>query len=359
MNSCINLYNSIISKQYKHTLFLKKIYNILEKGDDILKQTSIHLKKIGSNKKQKDNIKSNYIPEQISKFISNTNCTSYEISVIVNGIKINLYFYCYEKISDKTLMFYSYYVFLTIFLLTFNIKVCNKIIDIKIFLTNFKKYKPNDYNKILGVNEVNTGYSTVGCQSKSEIVIYRKEEWFKVLIHELFHNLNLDFANLNIFESKQELYKLLGLDIKYEITETYCEIWARIINMNIAAFIKTDNFTGFKKIYEDLLKKEIFFSLLQASKILKFVRNNNKYTEDSNVYAYYVLTSAIFMNYNSFIEWCQNNNNNFFKFNNENIKQFTKLIIESLKNKKFQKLQDCLSYIETNNSLRMSFSNIL
>lgn len=359
MNSCVNLYNSIISKQYKHTEFLKKIYKILEEGDDILKQTSIILKKINVDNRQEDNIKSNYIPEHISKFIMSNRCTTYQITAIVNGIKINLYFYCYEKISDKTLLFYSYYVFLTVFLLSFNIKVCNKIINIKIFLTNFKKYKPNSYNKILGVNEVNTGYSTVGCQSNSEIVIYRKEEWFKVLIHELFHNLNLDFANLNISESKQELYKLLGLDIKYEITETYCEIWARIINMNIAAFIKTDNFNKFKKIYEDLLKKEIFFSLLQASKILKFVKNNSNYTEDSNVYAYYVLTSAIFTNYNSFIEWCQKYNSNLFKFNTKNINQFTKLIIESLNNQKFQKLQECLSYLETDNSLRMSFSNIL
>ena len=65
----------------------------------------------------------------------------------------------------------------------------------------------------------------------SKIVIYRDEEWFKVLIHELFHNLDLDFSTMNISKIRQKLLYKFEIKSKYNIYETYCEIWARILNI--------------------------------------------------------------------------------------------------------------------------------
>ena len=46
---------------------------------------------------------------------------------------------------------------------------------------------------------INGGVSNVCVKnSLSEIVIFRREEWFKVLIHETFHNYGLDFSDLII-----------------------------------------------------------------------------------------------------------------------------------------------------------------
>ena len=46
--------------------------------------------------------------------------------------------------------------------------------------------------EILSPDIVNTGL-TRRCATDNEVVIYRQEEWFKVLIHELIHGFGLDF----------------------------------------------------------------------------------------------------------------------------------------------------------------------
>ena len=65
-----------------------------------------------------------------------------------------------------------------------------------IYFTSLKKKLPNSNIHILGENNVNTAF-THTCPVNSEIVIFRKEEWFKVLMHETFHNFALDFSNMN------------------------------------------------------------------------------------------------------------------------------------------------------------------
>ena len=66
------------------------------------------------------------------------------------------------------------------------------------------------------------------------IVAHQNTElWFKVLIHELFHNLNLDFSTANISKSVKKLKSYCKLDSDYYIFETYCEIWGRILNVCI------------------------------------------------------------------------------------------------------------------------------
>ena len=68
--------------------------------------------------------------------------------------------------------------------------------NIYIFLTDLKKKLPEHTGQEIGKINVNTGF-TMTCRPKSNIVIYRKEEWFKVLIHETFHNFGLDFFVYN------------------------------------------------------------------------------------------------------------------------------------------------------------------
>ena len=48
--------------------------------------------------------------------------------------------------------------------------------------------------KPLVQSHVNSGY-TYTCKENNEIVIYREEEWLKVLIHESFHAYGLDFSS--------------------------------------------------------------------------------------------------------------------------------------------------------------------
>ena len=68
------------------------------------------------------------------------------------------------------------------------------LVSIHLFMTDFKKEIPKSTVDVIDVMNVNSGLSDV-CQRDSEIIIYRKEEWFKVFIHETFHSLGLDFSN--------------------------------------------------------------------------------------------------------------------------------------------------------------------
>ena len=61
-------------------------------------------------------------------------------------------------------------------------------------------------NKILSAVNVNSGYTSF-YNDLREIVIYRKEEWFKVLIHELMHYYDYDIKTTINFMSEQLFIK--------------------------------------------------------------------------------------------------------------------------------------------------------
>ena len=334
--------------------FLKNCYDILENGQTILKENQNKIIQV-SNKHL--NLSPKSTPVRIRYFIDTNNGTTYKITANINDINIFIYFTNYERLRIETIYNYAMNSLLAIYFLTIHNKPCNKNIDIFIYLTPFKKMAPASYDSILGSAEINTGYSSVGCKNDTQIIIYRKEEWFKVLIHELLHNLYLDFATYNIDESIKELYKLFKLNIKYNINETYVETWARIINIVITSKIKSYNYNKYSETFKFLLNQEIIFSLQQARTILKFVNYSFNYTENTSAYAYYVFTSALLYNYIDFLNWNYSNNINIFNFKKtkKNIKLFTELIIYSFKKSSYQRLLTSIyNNNNNNNSLRMS-----
>jgi hypothetical protein len=193
----------------------------------------------------------------------------------------------------------------------------SKELTINITFTNHKKRKPNK-SQIFESKHVNTAY-TYACREKTHINIFRQEEWFKVFIHETFHSMGLDFVCMDntVIESKiGDLFPVKKFDIR--VYETYCEMWAEIINIMFIAFFNTK-----RKEYSLIIKKmnkmlvnEAYFSLYQMNKVLEtydityddLLTNRKVYKENTYVLSYYILKS-IFMNFlNTFIEWCDKNN---------------------------------------------------
>ena len=263
----------------------------------------------------------------------------YKFTTNIKGINIVLYFVTYSDLykSEKTIIIYSKLVFLILCMLDKYLnKKCMKNLEIKIFLTPFKKQLLSD-NKILGPFEVNTGMSTIGCNSNTLITIYRQEEWFKVFIHELFHALNLDFSSMNIDNSISQLHNFFELDSEYLLFETYTELWARIFNVVIVNFLKSSSYTQFVIYFNRSLNLERLYSLQQASIIFHRIINNKNYKENTNVLCYYVFTSILFYDYLKFFEWCENNNTSLFDFKKtkKNLLSFTKLLIEESNNKQY------------------------
>ena len=153
--------------------------------------------------------------------------------------------------------------------------------------------------------------------------------------------------------------------VKYDINETYAEIWARLILVGIASDIKTSDYNEFNKHFIQILGNEITFSIMQATKVLKYVNVMNKYKEykeNTNAYAYYVFTAALMNNYLEFIKWCYDNNENLFYFikKDSNIRSFTDLIISSLNEESLQKKLTCLYFDNktSNKTMRMTSLDI-
>ena len=69
-----------------------------------------------------------------------------------------------------------------------------------IYSTELTKNLPNSNIDILDQIHVNTAFTYSCIEQSNEIVIFRKEEWLKVLIHESFHNFGLDFSDMNTSE---------------------------------------------------------------------------------------------------------------------------------------------------------------
>jgi len=220
---------------------------------------------------------------------------------------------------------------------------CSPELSIYIYLTDLKKTMAqiNDEEPI-DKEHANTAF-TVACpaERKNEIIIFRKEEWFKVLIHETFHSLGLDFAILPEGPANNAMFSIFPIKCDLRFSETYCESWAEIINvifMCVDKYCHTDEYRKNSilqmrtlcKMIEEGLHRERIFSLFQCVKILRHYnlryidlydkssgassKKRGKYSEKTSVFSYFILKSIILFYYDDFIEWCSTHNRGTIQF---------------------------------------------
>ena len=169
-------------------------------------------------------------------------------------------------------------------------------------LTSVKKALPKQ--GLVGQSTLNTGYTL------NKIVVYREEEWFKVFIHECMHLLLLDEGLRNKDTLIQTLFPL---KIRVELNESYCEVWARILNCCVISVYNSLS-------VHDLLKKESAFSIKQMNKVLKYMNltydqlfnPKTVYKENTNAFAYLVLGAILMTDPYAFVDWCQVHNSSLF-----------------------------------------------
>lgn len=224
---------------------------------------------------------------------------------------------------------------------------CSKHLKVYFYMTSHKKELPKNNMEIIGWDNANTAF-TSGCRSASEIVIYRKEEWFKVFLHETFHCFGLDFADMNMDECNKQIKKVYPVKAKIEVYESYTETWAEIWNVCFCSFLTIKNWkdtTKYINLCHKLMKAEIKFSAFQCVKVLSFMgltydnlikkTKNDKtlsstlYKENTNVFAYYILKLSLLLNYADFYEWCKTNNTSIIQFKKtpKNLEKFCNFIL--------------------------------
>lgn len=203
--------------------------------------------------------------------------------------------------------------------------------NITMYATDIKKGLYNGFKNMIEPRHINSGYYYYDPVVKQgNIILFRKEEWFKVLIHELFHNLNLDFKTQKI------CYKSMFSDVFFIqsemlLNESFVEFWARTINCGIIAYMNVPNITleEFMPVFNLNINIETLFSMHQAIHLLDIFgltydqiidpkyKNTTSvlYRENTNAFVYYVITSIFMYNFDKTIQWFTNNEFDMLKYN--------------------------------------------
>jgi hypothetical protein len=199
--------------------------------------------------------------------------------------------------------------------------VCSPKINIYLYLTNARKILPERRGAPIEPENVNTAYTTScvrpGSRYPAEIYLFRREEWFKVFIHETFHLLGLDFSTDSAATAERAGRAILASpatrDCEWLIFETYTEIMAEIMALGAAGALRARD-----------IKNETMFSAAQTIKLLHHMDLKYedlwcsgcaaaaaaKWREKTPAFCYYVLKMILWVHLPEFLEWCRKNNTN-------------------------------------------------
>jgi hypothetical protein len=271
--------------------------------------------------------KSIYIDSSIITYISNNlnNCKIISYENIIHNKKFVLDFIVYDKININNLdnIVKNMLIFLQILIkISENsnneINECSKDgISITFFLTPFLKKlniskTESEAKEILGAKNVNSGFNYT-CLNSGLIFIYRKEDFFKVFVHESVHGYGIDRA-LHFNFAKNEHYKKFINFFAFAnkpitdvgINESVTEFWTSLLYLCINSYQDSKNLSSFIYNFERLYKFELVHALYQISKILhynnltynSFINNSNSnYRENSHIFSYFIVKTMMLLNH--------------------------------------------------------------
>jgi hypothetical protein len=264
-----------------------------------------------------NDINTNLIYQTVYKY----NIFEKEITIYITEETYNIEEY--NEYVKRMLILFSVY-------LKYATKKCSNKLSIFLFFSKLEKSLP-EYGEQMERHNLNNAY-TYPCTDNSELIIYRKEEWFKVFCHESIHNLGLDFSSTDDTVSKDLILQIFPIKSNVRLYEAYTETWAKIMNCVFSStYSYVDNFDEFINRFNYLISKERIFAILQTVKILNYmglkyqdmydnnsVNRDNLYYEKTYLISYFIINSILLNNYQEFIHWCLNNNVNVLQFDNEN-----------------------------------------
>jgi hypothetical protein len=276
---------------------------------------------------------SNSFPEIVRNRIDEMTMNEISYSFSLLGREIKVHFMLEETGSIETFNKYIDTIIMWLYILNkFASKTCSNTLIIYFYFTSLEKHLPRSNIDILDEIHVNTAFTTT-CPKDSEIVVFRKEEWFKVFIHETFHNFGLDFSDMNTEKAKNYILSIFKVNSEVNLYETYCEFWAEIMNSLFCSFIELQNKNDFAEFLlnaEFFINYEISYSFIQVVKVLNFmgieysdlylnnehsnILRENLYKEKTSVLSYYVIKTILIYNFQGFLLWCKNNNFSLLQF---------------------------------------------
>jgi hypothetical protein len=251
----------------------------------------------------------------ITKFISIdiqeeiiTKMNTLEIYIISCGFNtITFKFFSnngYDKIKTSLLILKTFTI----------LELHNKIITnftLNFFPTKIKKELINNTVNV-GPKSINSGFTTIYYNGKTEITLFREEEIEKVLIHEMIHACKLDkyiWDNDKTIDYKFKCHFNIPENMKINLAEAYTECMAVIYHCLINSSLHNLNLV-------DLLNTEYNFNLQQCKKILlhfgyndlstffnleECLLSKSKWKEKTSVFSYFILKTILLFDPEYFI----------------------------------------------------------
>lgn len=243
---------------------------------------------------------------------------------------INLYTKNYEDLSD------------VIHLIKLSIICClrdkngfkEKVsLKIDLFLTELQKTLPEVPGTVIKKEHAKSGYSIFS--DNIYICIYRKEEWFKSLIQELFFAFTLDLDDEKI-NFKNILSNDFCVDDTFLIGNSIVEFCARLFNAAIFLYFDKDvkELVPFKQSFKKMIQKEAVFSISQTQKIFdhfgvkyrdllckdqerkqekkQSLEFQEKYKDSGDLFCHFLIPSLLFIHQTRIIQWINFEQNDFF-----------------------------------------------
>jgi hypothetical protein len=233
-------------------------------------------------------------------------------------------------------------------LLCTNMEKKKEKMEIIIFAGYQKKLFPKN-SKYLCPDNINSG------STGNKIMIWRKEELNKVLIHELIHFFRIDYYSVNepfIENYLINTYNIMGIDSS---NESYTEALAILIHsIYYSIYTKCD--------LQWILDNELTFTMFQIGKILDFYNFDNinelgykPIYQKTSVLSYFIVKGSLLFNLKNFLEFQEKKGKKEKKEsiirslkNKTEISQFYELIVNSMHRNYFNNLNEYLINIKQN-----------
>ena len=245
-----------------------------------------------------------YMAPEISEYIKMNEFNHCSTQYRLGAMLVNMNLYSVKRIDVQK---YLYFIKLVLWMCVQSSTKKHTAIDIKIVLTPINKTYPSVPVEPASINSGQTA------PNKKEIIIFRKEEWLKVFIHECFHLFCLDFCDVH-FNAVPIFKQMYHVNSEFLIFESFTELWARTVNISIISYHTKDNITY--EEYEQLMKINLQVERIYCIAQMNHVLNKMGYTyedlihfkkpilqEKTNFFCYYVLTSVLFYYYDDTMKW--------------------------------------------------------
>ena len=274
---------------------------------------NIELKKINFKVykiKSANIIESKFVPDKIVKYIREHIKYKYVVRYKYLDNNIYLEYFSKDKINTKI---FSIIIKRIIFMMI--ISNTYKSLNIYIYDTPFKKkFSCNNHKKCgnLTHNNVNSGMSYL-----NNVIIFRKEEYLKLLVHELIHALDIDYK-YETHADKKNIYEIFDINSNnLLLNESYVETWAIIINVFLVLYEKNKYNSVTEKnidLFKKYINKELLHGIEQCSKLCKYYNITNfndiykknkdtkKYNDDVNTFSYHIIKTINLYNINNFLK---------------------------------------------------------